>query len=618
MKLLTSILLFVSLFQCQPIKKGKLIDEESMSSLKKSSDKTTILIPANKSYVAPLSEKSTGIFHNQGYSNDNTQIDINNWTSDSISINWYLHCDPGDYAVCLEATLEQETRSKFQISLQGINEPEAVNKKKSFTLSGNGENSLYEDLIQFSIKEAGFYQMKLKPICKTGNTFGTLRNLILTSSNDNAFARYANWLSSPSVHLNYLTEGDLKEEFDWLHGEILVPEGHDPLYTFYMSIGFFRGYFGMQVNHEDERRILFSVWDSSDEPVNRDKVNKSSRVELVGRGPGVTVGSFGNEGTGGQSFKVYPWKTGIPVKFLVNVRHAENSHILLSAWFKQFEQDGWQYMATWDAPKDSRYFTGFHSFIENFGSATGQEYRKAYYYNLWGKPVGKDKWIPFTKARMTHTDGDDNSRSDFGAGTDPENPSRFFMWSGGYGESEYKELHSLEKQDKQPAINTDSLNQQIDSSIINRIVEKKKTNWKVIDCSSEEKEGEGASNGHSFNAIDNDLTTFWHSQWYREHPKYPHHLTIDMGQIKTIKGLTFYQRSSRYNGRIKELSIKVSNDTTNWRTIGDYTLDNTGGQQVIEFTNEQHFRYFKVQINKGYNDGYEDVYFSHLAEINYF
>ena len=41
----------------------------------------------------------------------------------------------------------------------------------------------------------------------------------------------------------------------------------DPLRTFSMACGWHRGYFGMQVNSPNERRIIFSVWDSGGEAV---------------------------------------------------------------------------------------------------------------------------------------------------------------------------------------------------------------------------------------------------------------------------------------------------------------------------------------------------------------
>jgi hypothetical protein len=50
-----------------------------------------------------------------------------------------------------------------------------------------------------------------------------------------------------------------------------------------MACGWHRGYFGMQVNSESERRIIFSVWDSGNEAVDRAKVDDVNRVKLMRR-----------------------------------------------------------------------------------------------------------------------------------------------------------------------------------------------------------------------------------------------------------------------------------------------------------------------------------------------
>ena len=73
-----------------------------------------------------------------------------------------------------------------------------------------------------------------------------------------------------------------------------------PLWTYFEACGWQRGYFGMQVNAPAERRIIFSVWDSGNEGVDRSKVAEQDRVTLVAKGEGVVTGDFGNEGTGGH------------------------------------------------------------------------------------------------------------------------------------------------------------------------------------------------------------------------------------------------------------------------------------------------------------------------------
>jgi hypothetical protein len=49
------------------------------------------------------------------------------------------------------------------------------------------------------------------------------------------------------------------------------------------------------------------------EAVDRNKVADSNKVQLLAKGDGVFADGFGNEGTGGHSHWVYPWKTGVPI-----------------------------------------------------------------------------------------------------------------------------------------------------------------------------------------------------------------------------------------------------------------------------------------------------------------
>jgi len=50
------------------------------------------------------------------------------------------------------------------------------------------------------------------------------------------------------------------EKIDYFYSELTVPAGMDTVGSYFMAAGYNKGYFGMQVNSETERRILFSVW----------------------------------------------------------------------------------------------------------------------------------------------------------------------------------------------------------------------------------------------------------------------------------------------------------------------------------------------------------------------
>ena len=84
------------------------------------------------------------------------------------------------------------------------------------------------------------------------------------------------------------------------------PAGFQPIGSYFMTNGFGEGYMGIQVNSPTERRILFSIWSGFDTN-NPSEVPLDFQVKLIEKGPNVTINAFGGEGSGGQSYLVYPW-----------------------------------------------------------------------------------------------------------------------------------------------------------------------------------------------------------------------------------------------------------------------------------------------------------------------
>lgn len=139
--------------------------------------------------------------------------------------------------------------------------------------------------------------------------------------------------------------------------------------------------------------------------------------------------------------------------------------------------------------------------------------------------------------------------------------------------------------------------------------------WRVVDFSSEELVGGGAGKGAAVNAIDGKSDIFWHSQWYQSKPRFPHFLTIDMKKANNVTGFVFSQRSDKYNGRPKDITIEVGNDNQVWTSLDNFTLSGAS-REVITLDQPKSFRYFKVTVRTPYDNGSgEDVFFSHLAEI---
>ncbi|RYG38031.1 DUF3472 domain-containing protein [bacterium] len=231
----------------------------------------------------------------------------------------------------------------------------------------------------------------------------------------NRFARRG----TASVHLGY-KQADGAE---WVYQEATAQT--DPIWTYYCAIGWHRGYFGFQVNSPTERRVIFSVWDAGGEAVDRDKVGDSNRVKLMEKGTDVVAGDFGNEGTGGHSHLVYPWKLGQKMRFLVHAQPQDGA-TLYSGWF--WDKGAWRLMARMLAPKDGSLLKGIYSFDENFGDGNGQLLRSCDFGPVsYRKP--SEPWAQTTDARFTIDRLGRERRDDLGADV---KGSSIRLWTGGY------------------------------------------------------------------------------------------------------------------------------------------------------------------------------------------
>lgn len=225
-------------------------------------------------------------------------------------------------------------------------------------------------------------------------------DLTLSAVRDDAGGMYYWGRRGPSVHLSYRVPSGVDVEYAYC--EVTVPEGEDAQGSFFMANGFAQGYLGMQVNSPTERRVLFSVWSpfSTDDPA---AIPAADRVETLASGPGVRVGAFGGEGSGGQSFLVHPWRAGITYRFLTRVTPDGAGSTVYTAWFAPAAEgaDGeWRLIARFRRPRTDTHLTGFHSFLENFDDSAGWIGRRARYGNQWVRDTA-GTWHPVTGARFT-------------------------------------------------------------------------------------------------------------------------------------------------------------------------------------------------------------------------
>jgi len=290
--------------------------------------------------------------------------------------------------------------------------------------SDNKETLVKLEFGSLEITTPGYYAFTLEGIKKDGVAFGDVDALILSGpAAEGAQFNLKPRRNAASVHLGYPTPKDAKIE--WFYNEVTVRE--EPVWSYYMACGFHRGYFGIQVNSPTERRIIFSVWDSGNEGVDRKKVGDDDRVQLLGKGENVVASDFGNEGTGGHSHLIYPWKVGETYKFLLSAK-PDGNHTTYSGYFFFPETQKWGLIATFRAPKDGSYLKGLYSFNENFVGTNGDKRRLAEFGNQWIK-TADGTWSELLSAKFSHDPTGKKDRFDYGAGLAN---GRFYLSNGGY------------------------------------------------------------------------------------------------------------------------------------------------------------------------------------------
>lgn len=329
-----------------------------------------------------------------------TSRGIQNWNNPNHTIRTFFYVEKvGEVAFGIRAKVNSGV-SKIQISYQ--------DKFQDIQLAAGDFKDTY--LATFRADQAGYYFVDLKGLEKDGATYAEVEAILLGGVDESSikyakddfyFAR-----RGPSCHLNFAVPEALSE-VEWFYSEIMVPEGEDVIGSYFMANGFGEGYFGIQVNSKTEKRILFSIW-SPYKTDNPDDIPEEYKIKLLKKGAGVTTGEFGNEGSGGQSYKVFDWKTDLSYGFLIGAKPDGAGNTDYSAYFHDPETNEWNLIAQFRRPKTDTYLKHLYSFLENFIPEQGVFARKALYKNQW---VYHDKaWHKLTKVRFT---ADNTARKEY-------------------------------------------------------------------------------------------------------------------------------------------------------------------------------------------------------------
>lgn len=596
-------------------------------------------LSAAQGYVETLDGKpgASGIYI-PGEGRDNNGIATNNnslsaWTNANACAVYYFHQPAATVTNTIKLNVKKGYSAKFRLTIVAPDAPDVQLFSKTFTANGTDSN-VDVTIGDVTFKRSAYYRYRLE--CLSGNqNINLIRSFkFKTTATEKPYV--ANFLSSPSVHLNSWGSTDPNapkgDAYDWCFMEIMLPQESDIIGTYAMALGVLNGYMGIQMNGyandgSPRHDVLFSMWDdgSTDEDPNLPEYLRAGAVDWD---PLTTTNRFGNEGTGVQTYRKGPyWTPGKYVQFITNCRPETTSYttkengkttvhtqhnMLVSAWFNALDGKGWQYMATVRKRNSSTYFDSWYSFLENYNASTGQANRIAYYRNGYMRARSNGKWYNRNTVGFGHTDGGDNTgaRTDYGQGATSNPADRtFFMQTGGYTSTNKTKTTVALATDYTPVdtINITPLNDRVLTAIANEKERNekeqlfndnilKKTGWKAIEYSSEETTGEG-SNGRAQQIVDGYDNTYWHPQWYRNTAQLPHYIVVDMQEKKNVGGFEI-KMGDNANRHLKAYDIYGSTDNASWTLLcSDDNAPSKSSFRVI-LDKAADIRYFKIVVRQ--------------------
>lgn len=400
-----------------------------------------VSVPINGNSYITSGENNRDFFKESG---------ISKWNDPSLKLtSWFKVTNPGTLDVALRTKTEGK-ESKIKVLING-NPYHLSLKNKTWAIVPVG---------QVNIDKAGYVRVDFEAIEKKGDFFADISEIIVSGTAAQEplyFVReYESYWArrGPSVHMGYTLPED--ENIEWFYNEVTVPEGEDVIGCYYMANGFNGGYFGIQVNSPTERKVLFSVWSpfSTDDP---NEIPEEDRIKTLARGEDVHIGEFGNEGSGGQSYLLYPWKAGVTYKFLTRIHPDGKGNTIFTAYFYATDENRWRLIASFLRPKTDTWYKGAHSFLENFFPEQGYIPREVLFGNQWAVTT-KGKWLPISQGRFTY-DATANSgvRQDYQGGV---RGSHFYLKNCGFFDENtiYRTVFDRSTEgDKKPKINLKKL-----------------------------------------------------------------------------------------------------------------------------------------------------------------
>ena len=130
----------------------------------------------------------------------------------------------------------------------------------------------------------------------------------------------------------------------------------------------------------------------------------------------------------------------------------------------------------------------------------------------------------------------------------------------------------------------------VESAVSDAVFRISKAMWTVIHCDSAEP-GEGPAR----KAIDDNPTSYWHTEWSARQPRHPHEIQIDLGEELKLTGFTYLPRQDMQNGRIARYSFYASRDGKRWgKPITEGTWGNSSAEVAVRFDRTHEARFIRL------------------------
>ena len=325
---------------------------------------------------------------------------LRSWNDPSTVLSFYVRTSAtGEMALTVKARNVQDTRSCTLTFSDG---------ESSYDVTVASKTPVYLNVGTFKVSAPGYKKIDIraKGAAPSGAQFARIDKYLLKGSAlqgkncylpENKVDDNSLWCRrGPSVHLFYTLP---QEDVEWFYNEVTVPEGSDVPGSYFMLTGFREGYMGIQSHPEGQpNTVLFSVW-SPQETDDASAVSEDKKVKLLRQGKDVEARDFGGEGTGGQSFMNYPWKTGTNYKTLVQVRPTGTGATDYTGYFCD-ENGEWHLLASFRRPLTDTWYTGAYSFLECFIPETSIYPREARFRNQWVR-LRNGSWKKISSARFS-------------------------------------------------------------------------------------------------------------------------------------------------------------------------------------------------------------------------